>query len=586
MTTPRARADVELLEKLVLGKLPVAEAERLAVEYADDGRVSELAEAVAGRDDTLIDSLRNHQTIDDPNADDLVRRLVQRLRGIAAPTGSEDRTSAPMPDGFTGQPPMPERLEYFQIQKILGEGGMGTVYLADDTRLQRQVALKTLRRELAVSPGAKERFLREARSAARLEHDHIVPIYYVGEADGIPFLAMPLLQGEPLETALQRGSADCPSAEAIRIARQIAAGLAAAHARGLIHRDIKPGNVWLEAPSRAREDPRLRPGPQPERADEPHRERRDPRHARVHGPGAGARLVGRSPGRPVQPRLRAVRDAHRRAAVHRPGHDGGLLSAGARHAQGPARGQPGLPGRSCRGSRCDCWRSKPDERPASAGEVVDALAKIEGAGGRHAERPRPASTPRPHGRVARRAPKAMPRKRRLLPLVAVGLLLALVGVGVLFGGTIFRVATNKGELVIEVDDKDVEVKIVQNGVVVQDKTAKREFTLTAGKGEIEVFERDGVKLATKKFELTRNGKTTVKVTLQELAEARKPKPKPKVEPRPAKGGDADRKAAEWVLSIGGSRPRERTGSQAIKAAADLPREPFRLTGVDLYEVSR
>ncbi len=81
----------------------------------------------------------------------------------------------------------------------------------------------------------------------------------------------------------------------------------------------------------------------------------------------------------------------------------------------------------------------------------------------------------------------MPRKRRLLPLVAVGLLLGVVAVGVLFGGTIYRVATNKGELVIEVDDKDVEVKIVQAGLVVQDKTSKREFTLKSGKGEIEVL---------------------------------------------------------------------------------------------------
>ena len=79
------------------------------------------------------------------------------------------------------EPAMPEKLEYFRIIKVLGQGGMGTVYLADDTRLGRKVALKTLKRELAANPSAKDRFLREARSAARLDHDHIIPIYYVGE---------------------------------------------------------------------------------------------------------------------------------------------------------------------------------------------------------------------------------------------------------------------------------------------------------------------------------------------------------------------------------------------------------------------
>ena len=94
------------------------------------------------------------------------------------------------------------------------------------------------------------------------------------------------------------------------------------------------------------------------------------------------------------------------------------------------------------------------------------------------------------------------RRRNWLPYLTIGLLLALIGVGITFSGTLYRIVTDKGQLLIEVDDKDVEVKIVQNGVVVQDKTNQREFTLRAGKGEIEVLEKDGVKLATKQFELT------------------------------------------------------------------------------------
>ena len=113
---------------------------------------------------------------------------------------------------------------------------------------------------LAASESAQQRFLREAQAAAAIEHDHIVPIYQVGEDRGVPFLAMPFLKGEPLDDRLKR-EPGLPLAEVLRIGREMAEGLAAAHARGLIHRDIKPANLWLEGRSGPRQDPRLRPGP-------------------------------------------------------------------------------------------------------------------------------------------------------------------------------------------------------------------------------------------------------------------------------------------------------------------------------------
>jgi serine/threonine protein kinase len=137
------------------------------------------------------------------------------------------------------------RLGPYRVLQILGAGGMGVVYRAEDPLLQRQVALKAMLPALAASASARQRFLREARAAAAIEHDHIVAIHQVGEDQGIPFLAMPLLQGEALDERLQREPV-LPPAEAVRIGRQIAEGLAAAHERGLIHRDIKPANVWLE----------------------------------------------------------------------------------------------------------------------------------------------------------------------------------------------------------------------------------------------------------------------------------------------------------------------------------------------------
>ena len=138
------------------------------------------------------------------------------------------------------------RLGTYRILKKLGAGGMGMVFLAEDTLLRRKVALKTMLPNIAVSPQARERFLREARAAAAIEHSHIVAIYQVGEDNGVPFLAMPFLKGQPLDERLKLETR-LPEAEALRIAAEMADGLAAAHAQGLIHRDIKPGNVWLES---------------------------------------------------------------------------------------------------------------------------------------------------------------------------------------------------------------------------------------------------------------------------------------------------------------------------------------------------
>jgi len=128
--------------------------------------------------------------------------------------------------------PLPQRFDQFQVISVLGKGGMGTVYLAHDTRLDRQVALKTMQPDLAANPAARERFLREARCAAAIEHENIIPIYHVGEADGVPFLAMPLMKGEGLDKRLARqGGEPLPLREILLIGREIAEGLAAAHDR-------------------------------------------------------------------------------------------------------------------------------------------------------------------------------------------------------------------------------------------------------------------------------------------------------------------------------------------------------------------
>jgi serine/threonine protein kinase len=137
------------------------------------------------------------------------------------------------------------RLGDYAILGLLGEGGMGAVFAAEDLTLNRRVALKVMRPDIAANPKARDRFLREAKSAAKLQNDHVVPIFHVGKEGGVLFITMPLLRGETLDQRLRRGPG-LTMAEIIKVGREAAEGLAAAHALGLIHRDIKPANLWLE----------------------------------------------------------------------------------------------------------------------------------------------------------------------------------------------------------------------------------------------------------------------------------------------------------------------------------------------------
>jgi serine/threonine protein kinase/WD40 repeat protein len=139
------------------------------------------------------------------------------------------------------------RIAHYRVLRLLGAGAMGLVFQAVDERLRRPVALKLLRPRFAQKPEARVRFLREGRAMAAIAHDHIVSVYHVDEAGTEPFLAMPLLEGQPLNAWLKNNPRPALTT-VLRWGREIASGLAAAHERGLTHRDIKPGNLWVEAP--------------------------------------------------------------------------------------------------------------------------------------------------------------------------------------------------------------------------------------------------------------------------------------------------------------------------------------------------
>ena len=135
----------------------------------------------------------------------------------------------------------------YRIESLIGRGGMGAVYLATDTRLDRRVALKVLSPELAEDEAFRDRFVVESRTAASLDHPNIVPVYEAGEIDGRLFIAMRYVEGHDLSDLLTRRGA-LPVALAVRILVALAAALDAAHAKGLVHRDVKPGNVLLTGP--------------------------------------------------------------------------------------------------------------------------------------------------------------------------------------------------------------------------------------------------------------------------------------------------------------------------------------------------
>ncbi len=145
-------------------------------------------------------------------------------------------------DGDESTDSLPSRIGHYAIRRKLGAGGMGVVYLADDERLKRTVALKIMR-SLEQDETSRRRFWREARAAASVNHPHVCQIYEVGEDGATLYIAMELLEGEPLSELLRRGPLSVD--RALPIALDMLAALGAIHARGIVHRDLKPSNVFL-----------------------------------------------------------------------------------------------------------------------------------------------------------------------------------------------------------------------------------------------------------------------------------------------------------------------------------------------------
>lgn len=149
----------------------------------------------------------------------------------------------------SGTSTTPSTVDNFAIKGLIGRGGMGHVYKGFDTKLDRNIAIKVLHPSRAQDEVSKKRFLRESKTAASINHPSIVTIYQIGEHDRLPYIAMQLINGPNLSEYRAQQGGLIPIPEAVRIGREISEGLAAAHEKDLVHRDIKPDNILLEEPN-------------------------------------------------------------------------------------------------------------------------------------------------------------------------------------------------------------------------------------------------------------------------------------------------------------------------------------------------
>ncbi|HKI37762.1 MAG TPA: protein kinase [Gemmataceae bacterium] len=196
-------------------------------------------------DRTLLGAVRRFGNPGEARTDPTLGEVLERLYDV----GSSPRVAPAEPADLyflspAGRPDLLGTLGHYEVQEVIGQGGMGVVLKAFEPALHRLVAIKVMAPALAGSATARRRFTREAQAAAAVCHEHVVAVHGVHEADGLPYLVMQFVPGESLQARLDHtGPLDV---EVVRIGMQTASGLAAAHAQGLIHRDIKPANLLLE----------------------------------------------------------------------------------------------------------------------------------------------------------------------------------------------------------------------------------------------------------------------------------------------------------------------------------------------------
>ncbi len=398
------------------------------------------------------------------------------------------------------------RLAQYEVEHLLGAGGTGVVYKAVDMQLQRPVALKVLRPSLGKA--ARERFLAEARHAAQIDHDNIVTIYHVGQEDTLAYFAMQWLPGQTLEQQLQDET--IVSNEMVReIVKQIASGLAAAHEQGLIHRDIKPANIWIEA-------------------DRGRIKILDFGLARITDDDPRMTETGMIAGTPTFMSPEQARGAavdkrsdlfslgcvlFRMTTGQLPFEASNVLAT----LQSIQRFSPPPPielnpmvDRDLSDLTLSLLAKHPTARPQNADDVIHAL-EADQSQWRFDVPPALPVAPRPT--VKPKTPD------RIVVWFIATVLLLLIGIGSwMFGPQIVRIATGKGQIVIESDDPNVEILVMQDGrqVTVIDTATKQSIDIREGVYQLKaVGEGNSIKISPDRLRLYRGDKKIVEVTIIE-----------------------------------------------------------------------
>jgi predicted Zn finger-like uncharacterized protein len=550
---------------------------------------------------------------------------------VAKPTfdGHKGDTRKNQPATSTNPfPVLPAEFGRYRILRQLGCGGMGAVYLAQDTHLGRQVALKVPFFDAAESPQRVERFVREARSAAVLQHPNICTVFDAGQIDGRPFITMAYIDGTPLEAEIDP-DAPMPQRRAAEIVRKIALALQHAHLTGIVHRDLKPANVMMAA------------GDEPVVMDFGLAKRVadvDPNEAKLTRDGG---LLG-------TPSYMAPEQVKGDSAAIGPTTDVYALGVilfemltgrtpyigGMTVVIGQILAAPVPPVQEFRpdvDSRLDAICRKamakaPADRFASMTELADALGHyLKTLSPSPLALPLPPALPLwlaetipplprpvpPPATVLKAAPPAVGRSpfddledatpptpaskkakrgqvvtarlsRKKWPIiagVAVGLLLA--ALAVLWSAGVFKLKTQDGTIVLENLPADAEVLVDGEKVALKLKGDDKpiEIQVAPGKRKLEI-KTAGFKMETQEVTLASGERKPIGIRLEPLAAAPE-KPAPPTLPKEETPDlDPDRKAAEYVLSVG-SLARVNDEDRDIRVATDLPKEPFRLTYVDL-----
>jgi serine/threonine protein kinase len=530
--------DQNTYRRLIHGELPPSEAECLSQHL--DG-CSSCANAVQTllREDTLFSAVRDAlagASSGEGVPADLVRRLLALRQCVDPPAAAADHPS--LAQWGLSQPQGPDeigRLAHYRVLKVLGEGGMGVVFLAEDTLLGRTVALKTMRPAIAADPRNRQRFLREARAAAKVENDHIVPIYAVGEDHGVPWLAMPFLKGQSLDSLLKRVKVLKP-AQAAQLGEQVAKGLVAAHAAGLVHRDVKPANIWVEPEGggRARlldfglacdQNPSSDSGQDPLTST-----------GAVIGTPAFMALE-QARGEPIDARadLFSLGCVLYRAVTGRlpfegQGKVGTLLALATETPPTPHEVNSEVP-RPLSALISSLLAKDRSARPSSALAVAAALHVLQESSTDTVPMAKPLALleaaqpePNPWSDLTHDAPRTAPARRRRWRVAAAASLLLLALGGALAAGVV---------------------------VIIKDRAGKEVARVTVPEGGAAEVKQDGDSGGAK------------------VAPA---------------GVNPDRRAAEWVLSVGGTvkvRPEGQDKDTEIKDAKDLPAAPFKVVAVQL-----